>query len=68
MDQGYVMYKLIFRAFPNHFAPNSIYAHFPFVTPSENKAILDVLGTGGMYSWEQPARRPSSSPSVRTGL
>lgn len=33
---GHVMHKLIFRAFPNHFARNSIHAHFPLVTPSEN--------------------------------
>ncbi|KAI1803769.1 linoleate diol synthase precursor [Daldinia bambusicola] len=57
VDQGQVMHKLIFRAFPFHFARNSIHAHFPFVVPEENKAIHDALGTSGLYSWEKPARQ-----------
>jgi hypothetical protein len=51
------MHKLIFRAFPNHFQRNSIYAHFPFVVPPENKVILDKLGTSDHYSWEPPSRK-----------
>lgn len=59
VDGGQVMHKLIFRAFPNHFSYNSIYAHFPFVTPSENQKILKSLGTWEQYSWEAPrARQP----------
>ncbi|KAI1378948.1 linoleate diol synthase precursor [Hypoxylon crocopeplum] len=56
VNQGQVMHKLIFRAFPFHFANNSIHAHFPFVVPAENKIIHDELGTSGQYSWEKPAR------------
>jgi linoleate 8R-lipoxygenase/9,12-octadecadienoate 8-hydroperoxide 8R-isomerase/linoleate 8R-lipoxygenase/9,12-octadecadienoate 8-hydroperoxide 8S-isomerase len=51
------MHKLIFRAFPNHFEYNSIYAHFPFVVPSENKVILEALDTAEQYSWAKPARK-----------
>lgn len=57
VNQGHVMHKLIFRAFPNNFAYNSIHAHFPFVVPSENKRILEALNTAELYSWEQPARK-----------
>jgi hypothetical protein len=71
VNQGHVMHKLIFRAFPNHFAPNSIYAHFPMVIPAENKAILDTLETADKYSWHKPGliRGPPltirSAPAVR---
>lgn len=44
------MHKLIFRAFPFHFASNSIHAHLPFVVPKENKVIHDALGTSELYS------------------
>ncbi|KAI1403187.1 linoleate diol synthase precursor [Hypoxylon fuscum] len=57
VDQGQVMHKLIFRAFPFHFANNSIHAHFPFVVPEENKAIHDALGTAELYSWDKPTRQ-----------
>ncbi|KAM0810129.1 hypothetical protein AB5N19_10477 [Seiridium cardinale] len=57
VNQGHVMHKLIFRAFPNHFAYNSVYAHFPFVVPKENKIILESLGTAQQYSWARPERK-----------
>lgn len=59
VNGGHVMHKLIFRAFPNYFAHNSIYAHFPLVIPSENKTILKSLGTWDQYSWEAPRARQS---------
>ena len=58
VDDGAVFYKLILRAFPNHFKDNSIYAHFPFVVPKENLAILKSLGKADQYSWDKPARKP----------
>ncbi|RDW95053.1 hypothetical protein BP5796_00816 [Coleophoma crateriformis] len=58
VDEGQVMYKLILRAFPNHFKENSIYAHFPFVVPQENLAILKALGRAEKYSWDKPQRTP----------
>ncbi|KAL8388136.1 hypothetical protein RB595_009431 [Gaeumannomyces hyphopodioides] len=54
---GHVAHKLFFRAFPNHFLPNSVYAHFPFVVPSENKLILEGLGAANKYSWDPPKVR-----------
>ncbi|KAI1101502.1 linoleate diol synthase precursor [Jackrogersella minutella] len=57
VDQGQVMHKLIFRAFPFHFESNSIHAHFPFVVPTENKIIHDALKTSELYSWDKPARK-----------
>ncbi|OTA95381.1 hypothetical protein M434DRAFT_20259 [Hypoxylon sp. CO27-5] len=56
VNQGQVMHKLIFRAFPSCFANNSIHAHFPFVIPAENKVIHDALGTSELYSWKRPER------------
>ncbi|KAI6379818.1 hypothetical protein MCOR25_001951 [Pyricularia grisea] len=58
VDNGNVIYKLFFRAFPNHYAQNSIYAHFPFVIPSENKKIMESLGLSDKYSWQPPQRKP----------
>lgn len=59
IDGGQVMSKLIFRAFPNHFVNNSIYAHFPFVTPKENRVIHNEKGTANQYSWDKPRERPN---------
>lgn len=58
IDGGHVLHKLIYRAFPNHFASNSVYAHFPLVTPTENEKVLKDLGKESQYSWERPRRRP----------
>lgn len=52
------MYKLFLRAFPNHFLPDSVYAHFPFVIPSENKAILTTLGIDDKYTFDRPKYVP----------
>ncbi|KAH8805747.1 9,12-octadecadienoate 8-hydroperoxide 8R-isomerase [Xylogone sp. PMI_703] len=54
VDDGAVMYKLFLRALPNNFDNNSVYVHFPFVIPSENRAILQSLGRADQYSWERP--------------
>ena len=58
VDQGHVFYKLFLRAFPHHFKPNSVYAHYPLVIPPKNKQILEELGTDDQYSWDKPARIP----------
>ena len=34
LNQGCVFYKLMLRAFPNHFKPDSIYAHYPMTVGS----------------------------------
>jgi hypothetical protein len=58
VDDGCVFYKLILRAFPNHFKGNSIYAHYPLVIPSENLVIQKSLGRAEKYSWDKPAPVP----------
>lgn len=53
-----VFYKLILRAFPNHFKGNSIYAHFPLTVPDENLVIFKSLDLADKYSWDRPTRAP----------
>ncbi|KAF2474572.1 putative fatty acid oxygenase PpoC [Lindgomyces ingoldianus] len=55
IEQGCVFYKLFLRAFPQHFKPNSIYAHFPMTIPSENRKIMKSLGRESHYSYDRPA-------------
>ena len=59
VDQGHVFYKLIFRAFPNHFRQNSVYAHFPLTVPWENKAIMHELEVDHLYNFDPPSFIPS---------
>jgi hypothetical protein len=54
VEHGCVFYKLILRAFPNHFKPNSIYAHFPFTIPSENQKIMKSIGQLDDYDYSRP--------------
>ncbi|KAJ5908809.1 Psi-producing oxygenase A [Penicillium taxi] len=58
IDGGQVFYKLVLRAFPNHFRADSIYAHFPTVIPSENEKIMANIGRAGMYSFDRPTYTP----------
>lgn len=55
VDGGHVFYKLFLRAFPNHFQPNSVFAHFPLVNPPENRVILECLQEHDKYRWDKPA-------------
>lgn len=54
VNQGCVFYKLANRAFPNHYKPDSIYAHYPMTTPAENRNIMKNLGREQDYSYERP--------------
>ncbi|KAJ9094890.1 hypothetical protein QFC19_007746 [Naganishia cerealis] len=56
VDNGCVLYKLILRAFPNHFKPDSVYAHYPFTTPSEMQDVLEILGRKDKYTYDRPKR------------
>lgn len=62
VNHGHLFHKLILRAFPQHFKPNSVYAHFPLVVPSENEKILTKLGVSEKYSWVRPG--PAPHPKV----
>jgi linoleate 8R-lipoxygenase / 9,12-octadecadienoate 8-hydroperoxide 8R-isomerase len=57
-DKGHIMYKLILRAFPNNFKPNSVYAHFPFTTPWENELIHKNLDIHHQYDYSEPLPLP----------
>ncbi|KAK8032041.1 linoleate diol synthase [Apiospora arundinis] len=52
VNYGCVIHKLVLRAFPKHFAADSVFAHFPFVTPEGSRAILAELGADAYYSFE----------------
>ncbi|KAK2740829.1 fatty acid oxygenase [Colletotrichum kahawae] len=62
VDQSHVLYKLVFRAFPNSFQNNSIYAHFPFVIPSENMKILGSIDKAYLYTWDEPKTKTPLIP------
>lgn len=55
INQGCVFYKLLLRGLPDHFKPDSIYAHYPMTIPSENAHIMKTLGRYHDYSWEKPS-------------
>lgn len=57
VNHGCVFYKLFLRAFPHHFGRDSVYAHYPMVTPTENRSILASLGRADSFSFERPRRR-----------
>ncbi|KAK3940862.1 heme peroxidase [Diplogelasinospora grovesii] len=65
VNHGCVFYKLFIRAFPNHFKPNSVYAHYPMVTSSENKQILKDLKRDHLFDFTRPGRiaRPTEVTS-----
>ena len=58
IQQGCVFYKLILRAFPNHFKQNSIYAHYPMTVPSENRKTMKSLGREDDYDYSRPEYIP----------
>ncbi|KAF1815585.1 heme peroxidase [Eremomyces bilateralis CBS 781.70] len=58
IEQGCVFYKLFLRAFPHHFKPDSIYAHYPMTIPSENQKIMRNLGREAHYSYDRPKLLP----------
>lgn len=57
IDDGSVMYKLVLRALPQHFSPDSIYAHMPLVLPSMNESIMEKLARRPRYSYVRPRFR-----------
>lgn len=54
VNHGCSFYKLFLRAFPNHFKGDSVYAHYPMITPAENKKILTNLNRADKFSFDRP--------------
>ncbi|KIV80968.1 hypothetical protein PV11_08425 [Exophiala sideris] len=57
VNYGCVLYKLVLNALPNSYRSNSIYAHYPLVTPDENKSILSKLEKADLYNFDTPTQR-----------
>ncbi|EAS28473.3 fatty acid oxygenase [Coccidioides immitis RS] len=53
--KGGVMYKLLMRAFPSWYRPNSVYALFPFTTPEKNREVFTKHGSVNQYSFDRPS-------------
>ncbi|PHH62041.1 hypothetical protein CDD81_7597 [Ophiocordyceps australis] len=54
INHGCSFFKLFLTAFPRNFAPDSVYAHYPMVIPSENRHILNKLGRAHLFSFARP--------------
>jgi cytochrome P450 len=54
IDNGCVFYKLFLRAFPNHFRPDSVYAHYPLTIPSAMQEALKDLNKDKLYDFSKP--------------
>lgn len=61
INHGCVFYKLFIRAFPKHFAYNSVYAHYPMVVPSETEKILKDLKRDHLFDFSRPTRTPKET-------
>ena len=55
---GAVIYKLLYRAFPNFYPASSAYAYYPFTVPAKTKEILQSLGTDKDYDFSRPTFVP----------
>lgn len=58
VDNGCVFYKLILRAFPQHFEQNSVYAHYPLTIPSAMQEALKDLNKDHLYNFDEPSVTP----------
>jgi len=56
VNNGCVFYKLFMHSFPQHFAPNSVYAHYPMTIPSEMQSVLKTLEREKNFSFKRPGR------------
>ncbi|KAF2263245.1 heme peroxidase [Lojkania enalia] len=58
VDNGCVFYKLFLSAFPNHFAQNSVYVHYPLTIPSAMHEALKDLKKDHLYNFDKPRYTP----------
>jgi cytochrome P450 len=59
---GGVMYKLLMRAFPGWYQPNSVYALYPFVTPDKTREIMDKYMRFKDLNFDRPSYTPLPVP------
>ncbi|GIK07532.1 hypothetical protein Aspvir_003198 [Aspergillus viridinutans] len=59
---GGVMYKLLMRAFPGWYQPNSVYALYPFVTPEKSREIMVKYMKFKDLSFDRPSYTPPPVP------
>ena len=52
------MYKLLYRAFPQHYVASSAYAMFPFQTPAKTKENVRDLGQLQDFDFQRPGPTP----------
>ncbi|TDL26424.1 heme peroxidase [Rickenella mellea] len=55
---GAALPKLLFRHLPRHYPANSVYALFPFFTPTVTKQNLTKLGLADKYDFNRPKATP----------
>lgn len=48
------MYKLLLRAFPGWYTPNSVYTLYPFTTPEQNRKIFEKCKTADDLEFVRP--------------
>jgi linoleate 8R-lipoxygenase/9,12-octadecadienoate 8-hydroperoxide 8R-isomerase len=56
IDNGCIAYKLFLTAFPKHFRPNSIYAHYPMTVTREMTTVMKKLQRYEQFNWDKPGR------------
>ncbi|KAL5361997.1 heme peroxidase [Aspergillus floccosus] len=54
---GGAMYKLLMRAFPGYYPPNSVYALYPFTTPQQVQEVFEKQGVSGDLDYTRPPFR-----------
>ncbi|KAJ5670081.1 uncharacterized protein N7477_005444 [Penicillium maclennaniae] len=59
---GGVMYKLLMRAFPGWYQPNSVYALYPFVTPGKSRDIMEKYMKVKDLDFDRPSNVPPPVP------
>ncbi|GAB1213293.1 hypothetical protein ATERTT37_002442 [Aspergillus terreus] len=52
---GGAMYKLLMRAFPRYYAPNSVYALYPFTTPQQVRESFGKQAASGDLDYNVPS-------------
>ncbi|KAI9147362.1 heme peroxidase [Paramyrothecium foliicola] len=58
---GTTLHKVFQRAYPGWYRSNSVYALFPFNTPSENRKIFAARGIEADYDYDEPRFEPPAT-------